>query len=272
MAIKDRLKTFIEHLGIDVKSFEISAGLSNGFVNNAGNSIREGSLNKISGEYPELNTVWLITGSGEMLNNARAKEKLLVYGKKIPASKPVIEAVPLWNVHDPHDFEMKGERFQDMGDGTLRFRVPVIPHKAFAGGYLRGFSDPEYYEDLKTTYIEVNKEYRGHYLAFEVKGESMTTTEEGLLKRNILDGWTVVGREVPRHHWGSKLHIGTNDAWVIVHKEDGIMIKNIIKHDIDSGYITIHSLNPDKKVFPDRELFLDDVEQIFNIVRRLPPD
>ncbi len=43
--------------------------MSNGFVNNVGDSIRESSLAKITARYPELNTNWLKTGEGKMLKS-----------------------------------------------------------------------------------------------------------------------------------------------------------------------------------------------------------
>ena len=97
----------------------------------------------------------------------------------------------------------------------------------------------------------------------------MTNLDPTLFRESILDGWIVIGRELVRSKWAYKLHTHQYDAWVIVHKTEGILIKKIINHDVDNGYITIHSLNPDKNIYPDQELFLDDVEQIFNIVQKV---
>lgn len=44
-------------------------GLSTGFVNNIGDSIRRTSLDKISSIYPDLNIAWLLTGVGDMLTS-----------------------------------------------------------------------------------------------------------------------------------------------------------------------------------------------------------
>lgn len=69
MTTKDRLKAFLEHIRLSQKKFETLVGLSNGFVNNVGDSIRTDSLQKITDKFPELNTSWLITGVGEMLKS-----------------------------------------------------------------------------------------------------------------------------------------------------------------------------------------------------------
>jgi transcriptional regulator with XRE-family HTH domain len=197
---------------------------------------------------------WLEHGEGEML----------LPGSSTPNVR--MEATPLRLASDPNDYDNDGTRFEELPDGTIRMRVPIIPHKAYAG-YLRGFQDTEFYEDLSTISIDVFKQHKGHYLAFEVKGDSMTTLEPNHFRESIFDGSIVVGRELPKHKWRYKLHTHTYDAWVIVHKTEGILIKQIIEHDVEKGYITIHSLNPDKEEFSDEELFLDDIEQIFNIVQ-----
>ncbi len=65
--MKERLLIFLAHLGIGQKKFEQIVGLSNGFVNQVGDNIRQSSLAKIVGHYPELNINWLKTGEGDML-------------------------------------------------------------------------------------------------------------------------------------------------------------------------------------------------------------
>lgn len=66
--VKDRLKDFLAYKRIGQSKFAISCGLSTGFVNNIVNSIQPKTLEKISLQYPELSTAWLLTGEGEMLN------------------------------------------------------------------------------------------------------------------------------------------------------------------------------------------------------------
>jgi transcriptional regulator with XRE-family HTH domain len=200
-----------------------------------------------------VNPEWFELGKGEMF---------------IKPSQPRLEAIPLRLASDPNDFDNDGSRFEELPDGTIRMRVPVIPHKAFAG-YLRGFQDPEFYEDLPYISVDVTKQHKGHYLAFEVKGDSMTTLEPDKFRQSIFDGVTVVGRELQKHHWRYKLHTNNYDSWVIVHKTEGILIKQIIDHQVEKGAITIHSLNPDKASYPDQCLLLDDIEQIFNVVQKI---
>ena len=85
--IKYRLAEFLKHLGIGQAKFAQIIGVSKGFANNVGDSIRTDNLNKIAEHYPELNITWLLTGEGEMLKGGTQGE---AGGVTIPAS--------VWNV------------------------------------------------------------------------------------------------------------------------------------------------------------------------------
>lgn len=65
--LKERLLIFIEYKGLNKGSFERKANLSNGFVDKAGDNTRTSTIDRISMCFPELNTIWLRTGEGEML-------------------------------------------------------------------------------------------------------------------------------------------------------------------------------------------------------------
>ena len=65
--MKKRLIEFLSYLDVGQNKFEEIVGLSRGFVNKVGDSIRETSLQKISDHYPDLNIAWLKTGQGNML-------------------------------------------------------------------------------------------------------------------------------------------------------------------------------------------------------------
>ena len=68
---KDRLLEFLRYKGLGQQKFEISIGMSNGWANKVGDSIRENTLKKISEVYPELNIAWL--KSGERRASQRAQ-------------------------------------------------------------------------------------------------------------------------------------------------------------------------------------------------------
>lgn len=135
--------------------------------------------------------------------------------------------------------------------------IPLVGQYAYAG-YLSGYSDPEYIDKLPTIDFMPDRHMTGNYVAFEVRGDSMDDgTSDGYLCGEIL-----ICREVEQDYWrDSKLFINKRD-FVIVHTE-GILIKRIVKHDVENHIITIHSLNP---LYPDKEIDLAEVKQIFSVV------
>lgn len=152
--------------------------------------------------------------------------------------------------------------FVDIGGGQYLMVVPLVNEYAYAG-YLAGFKDPEYIEELPKHTIVVQKQHRGAYRAFEVIGESMENPD--LPRESIYDGSIVTGREVQRHLWRSRLHTHRWKDFIIVHKE-GILIKRIANHHIIDGLVELESLNPNKALYPNKTIHLDDVDQIYNIV------
>ena len=135
--------------------------------------------------------------------------------------------------------------------------VPLVNQYAY-GGYMNGFGDLEYIDSLPKIPFSADQEHRGEYLCFEVKGDSMDDgTVDAILERDIL-----LCRNIRKDYWKSKLHINKWD-FVIVHREKGIVVKRIIKHDVELGLLTLHSLNEE---YEDFEVHLKDVAQILNIV------
>lgn len=182
--------------------------------------------NDIISKYEQFNLTWLLTGEGEMLNTPKSEN----------------EASPI--------------------DEPIILRVPLVSQYAQAG-YLAGYADAAYMDSLPTIPYIVDHEALGHYVAFEVKGDSMNDGTED----SILEGDRLLCREIQPHLWvSSKLHFRKWD-FVIVHTE-GILVKRIIDHDVDNHTITIHSLN---SMYPDKVINLADVKQIFNVIELQRP-
>jgi len=182
-----------------------------------------------------------------------------IWGVEIPR----IEAIPT-RMADPFGFDATNEKFYKLPDDSLIMQVPLITQRAYAG-YLVGFADPDFYEDLETIPLPVDNAHRGSYLAFEVAGRSMVCYDtDELADLSIRPGRIAIGRDIPKDKWKYKLHTHTTDTWIIIHREKGILIKQIANHDVENGKITIHSLNPE---FPDEVLNLQDIDQIFSVVQ-----
>lgn len=130
--------------------------------------------------------------------------------------------------------------------------APLITQYAY-GGYMSGFGDAGFME-AQPLYIASKKYSGGHYVAFEVRGDSM----DDETRRSICSGDVVLGRELYKDYWKSKLHIPR--VFIIVHKTEGICIKEVTAHDVEKGIITCHSFNPE---YDDFEVNLKDVMQLF---------
>lgn len=181
-------------------------------------AIGESIINKICVQM-NINKEWLITGGGDML-------------------------MPVGSDADLADFP------------NVKF-VSLVSQYAYAG-YLAGFSDTEYEKTLPKVPVLVDHELKGHYMMFEVKGDSMNDGSE----ESILEGDRLLGREIRRDLWPFKLHINRWD-FIVVHRTEGILVKRITHHDTEKGTITLHSLNTE---YEDRVFNLDDVAQIFNVI------
>jgi len=174
-----------------------------------------------------INKVWIDTGEGEIDTNINTN-----------ISK------------EPDAIWVNYERFK---------LVPLVTHRAQAG-FLSGWGDDEYLEELPKVPWEVDKEYKGKYVTFEVAGDSMESDTNP--RESIFEGDLLLCREVQRIHWKNKLHIHKWD-FVIVHRRDGILVKRIIEHKTGNGTLVLHSLNP---YYDDFEVEMDDLIAIFNIV------
>ena len=104
----------------------------------------------------------------------------------------------------------------------------------------------------------MDREYKGKYRCFEVEGDSMDDDSRSA----ICDRDVVLGREIKRELWKSKLHI-RDWNFIIVHTE-GISIKSIVEHDVEKGIIKCHSKN---NFYEDYYLNLDDVIELYNMIK-----
>jgi len=189
-----------------------------------------------------------------------------IFGLRKPNPRLEAKPISLFPTEEDVNPDNPHSRFLYAADGSIGMKVSVVPHKAQAG-YRLGFADPEFYEDFDYVIIPVDQQHKSEYLGFEVVGESMVNFESmEMAKRSIFPGRIAIGRSLSKHQWAYKLHTHNYSYWVIVHKTEGILIKEISKHDVENGIITIHSLNPE---YEDEDLHLDDVEQIFSVVQIL---
>lgn len=150
--------------------------------------------------------------------------------------------------------------FVELRSGMVVMITPLVEEYAQAG-FLSGFADQHFLEDLPNHSLIVERFHQGKYFSFRVSGDSMN---DGSLD-SIPSGSIVTAREVKKELWNSRFHIHRFKDYVIVHKE-GVLVKRITEHEVDTGVIKCTSINPDKDMYPDFSVNLDECNMILNIV------
>lgn len=195
--------------------------------------------------------------SNGYVNNMRKSIKMETLDNNILSVFPELDKI--WLLTGEGEM-LKEEEQNIIPQGELKpktyshtLQVRLVSNKAQAG-WSDGYYNDEYLEDMPVIIIEADAEHRGVYMAFEVAGDSM--------EPDYIEGDIVICREVQRHLWTSKLHFKDWD-FVIAHSKQGIMLKEIIEHNIENGNIICHSINDKYKDFT---LNLRDIAHLYNVV------
>lgn len=206
--------------------------------------------------------------SGNTKPSADVLLNILELDKQINSQKYIVDISNISVNEDSEVYKTKsGNIIDELPNGKFLLTVPLLPYKAHAT-YISEFQDAEYISDLTKVSFIVDRVPRGSYMAFEIQNDSMNdaTLDREASRSAILNGDIVLGRELGKQHWDSKLNTNSYPYWIIVHK-DTIVCKEIINHDIDRGVIKCHSLNSSPE-FQDFELKLNDCHQLFNIIKK----
>lgn len=129
------------------------------------------------------------------------------------------------DVSDNKTSYLSRRRAQKLANG--RADIPFVPVKA-AAGYLAGYSDPEFIDELNTFTLPFLS--GGDYRAFEIVGDSMMPTPSGSV---------IVGEKVQNVE-----EIKSNNTYVVVSKTDGIVYKRVLKNNRQKNKFTLVSDNP----------------------------
>ena len=71
MKTKERLKLFVQSLGLGQNAFEAEVGIANGYLASKSQSVNSDAIEKILVRFPNLNLDWLFTGNGEMFQDVQ---------------------------------------------------------------------------------------------------------------------------------------------------------------------------------------------------------
>jgi transcriptional regulator with XRE-family HTH domain len=121
--------------------------------------------------------------------------------------------------------------------------IPFIPVKA-AAGYLSGYGDPEFVDELNTFTLPMLAS--GNYRAFEIVGDSMLPTPSG----SVIVGEKVDDPETMRN----------NQAYIVVSRTEGIVYKRVMKNNRSRTKVTLVSDNP---VYEPYQVSVEDIMEIW---------
>lgn len=105
--------------------------------------------------------------------------------------------------------------------------IQFVPVKA-AAGYLAGYADPEFVDELNTFTLPMLAP--GNYRAFEIVGDSMLPTPSGSV---------IVGEKIENVD-----DVKSNNTYIVVSKGEGIVYKRIMKNNRAKNKLTLVSDNP----------------------------
>jgi transcriptional regulator with XRE-family HTH domain len=105
--------------------------------------------------------------------------------------------------------------------------ITYVPVKA-AAGYLAGFADPEFIDELNTFTLPMLG--AGTYRAFEIVGDSMLPTQSGSV---------IVGERIEDLD-----NVKSSNTYIVVSRTDGIVYKRVLKNNRSKSKVTLVSDNP----------------------------
>lgn len=234
--LKERLLQFIDYKGIKVQSFERAVGLSNASVAKMGNNTRRSTIDKISNTYPDLNTNWLLTGEGKMLNVSASESNILSSDSIFPDSNEEDTSL------EPLQVAFSRSHYQ-----------PIYDIRVCAG---QGIGlDGNENKILKWVAIP---DFRGCQ-GMMVFGDSMYDKYKS--------GDVVFFRQV-----FNRDQIENGQPYIVITREDRLL--KLIYDEGDPDYITLVSYNvctnPDgRRTYPDMKIPKKDILFLYKIVGRL---
>lgn len=121
--------------------------------------------------------------------------------------------------------------------------IQLVPVKA-AAGYLAGYADPEFLDELNTFTLPMLAP--GNYRAFEIVGDSMLPTTSGSV---------IVGEKVDDLD-----EVKSNQTYIVVSRNEGIVYKRVMKNNKSRTRLTLVS---DNTAYQPYNVNTDDVLEVW---------
>ena len=126
---------------------------------------------------------------------------------------------------------------------TASNEIQIVPVKA-AAGYLAGYADPEFLDELNTFTLPMLAP--GTYRAFEIVGDSMLPTPSGSV---------IVGEKIDDLE-----EVKSNQTYIVVSRNEGIVYKRVMKNNKSRTKLTLVS---DNTAYQPYNVNADDVIEVW---------
>ena len=227
---KQRILKYLDFKGLSVPDFLKETGIKRGFLDSdkLESAVSDKFLAKIIATYDDLSLNWLVTGNQPMLNHK------------------ITDQV---NEESPAPYYTKGQMPKVISvspEGDENIIMVPVPAQA---GYLDGFGDPEFLESLPSYRLPTLN--NGTFRIFEVKGHSMFPT--------IHSGALAVGEWC--ENWEDD--IKDNQIYIIVSKEDGIVVKRCLNR--IKKYNNLYLKSDNRREYPSYPIKPEDILEVWTL-------
>jgi|TARA_B100000470_G_scaffold206835_1_gene182473 hypothetical protein len=224
---KQRIIDYLDIKGIKKAQFYRDTGISNGILNQS-SGLTEDNVLRFLNTYKDVNPIWFFSGLGDIKKNIEVDQ----VNEEVPAPYYTKGQMPKVISVSPE------------GDENI-IMVPV-PAQA---GYLDGFGDPEFLESLPSYRLPTLN--NGTFRIFEVKGHSMFPT--------IHSGALAVGEWC--ENWQED--IKDNQIYIIVSKEDGIVVKRCLNR--IKKYNNLYLKSDNRREYPSYPIKPEDILEVWTL-------
>ena len=161
-------------------------------------------------------------------------------------------------IYEPDYGYSKKHRQADASIFDEYMKVKYLPVHA-QPGYIFSFKNVGNHADKELDTLLVPKEFeKGSFLVIEVGGNSM---DDGS-KKSICEGDKILLKELEASLWRKERLLYKDLLFVLVTKSDGVLIRQITKHDTKKNIIACHPWN---SMFQQQQIAISEVYRLFYI-------
>lgn len=224
--IKERILEYLALKGVSEYSFYKKTGISRGTLQND-SGLSQKNTSKFFEYAPDANPDYFLFNKGNILKDVSDKS---VKGENtlITKSENTLSQTKEESIQYKKNIVPKLVTVDHHGEEN----IVMVPAKARAG-YTTGYGDPEFLSTLPT--FRLPKMNNGTFRMFEVEGHSMYPT--------IHQGAYAVGEWV--EDW---LGIQDNNIYIVVTKDDGVVIKRVLNR--IEKYNNLYLKSDNRKEYP----------------------